>query len=156
MPFNYHSRICRRTEQQSYPPSEVSCLQHFRTLPLSALFCFFFPGCNELYPQDLEGKDSFSSLPPIYRVMGGGSWTQISHSIRMTHITVQMVGARNAEVVSHRPSVSGKRANAWVKLDNQTSLWFVFKSLNSQIAAVPQEETDRVFIPKMRLRIRGH
>lgn len=77
-------------------------------------------------------------------------------SFHQNDFTVQKVGARKAEVVSHRPSVSGKRANAWVKLDNQTVLWFVFKSLNSQITAVPQDETDRVFIPKMRLRIRGH
>lgn len=70
MPFNYQSHIYRRTE--SYPPSEVSCPQHFRTLPLSALFCLS-PVCNDLYPQDLEEKDPLSSLPPIYRVMGGSS-----------------------------------------------------------------------------------
>lgn len=58
------------------------------------------------------------------------------------------------KAVSHRRSVAGKQAG-W----NQTigcSLGFVFKSLNPQMPIVLQEETDCIFIPKMRLRLRGH
>lgn len=116
MPFNYHSHIYRRNSHilhQRCPARNTSerflsrlfsvCLQCVMNCTHKTwrekIHCRLFLRSSELW----EEAHGHGSLIP-------SEWL---------HTTVQMVGARKAEVVSHRPSVSGKRAIAWVKPDNQ-------------------------------------